>query len=310
MQETINKKPEFEFSESRLHRFVKTGISLLVYFLIYYFMFRNKPEWIIVITAIVLLHETGHFAAMKYFGYRDVQMFFIPFLGAFVSGSPQKISQRQRVITLFAGPTPGIIAGLIVLAIFLQTGARFYYQLSFFLITLNVFNLLPVTPLDGGQLLENLYGAKTRIVQPVFLMLTGLLLFAVAVKMGNPYILILVWFIITRIRRMLKVMSVRKALDREKVSYKTTYKMLDDQSYMVIRAALIRRVPALNGLDPETTGADEDRIVKWVQRVLDAPVSADLNRGQIIFSTLVWLILLVAPILLLFKFFSFRLFFV
>src|ERR1700722_15845354 len=32
------------------------------------------------------LHELGHFAGMKFFGYRDVKMFFIPFLGAAVSG--------------------------------------------------------------------------------------------------------------------------------------------------------------------------------------------------------------------------------
>ena len=38
------------------------------------------------LVGVILFHELGHFAGMKLFGYRDVKMFFIPFLGAAVSG--------------------------------------------------------------------------------------------------------------------------------------------------------------------------------------------------------------------------------
>ncbi len=79
----------------------------------------------------MLLHEAGHFFAMKVFGYRDVRMFFVPFLGAFVSGSPYTISQRQRTVTLLAGPVPGILVGIIFLILYYNTGNSFYYQLEF-----------------------------------------------------------------------------------------------------------------------------------------------------------------------------------
>jgi len=306
--EAENKKPEFEFADSGLLRYVRPALGLVLYFLIYYFVFRDKPLWIIIITCIVLLHETGHFLAMKYFGYRDVQMFFIPLLGGFVSGAPKKVSQRQRVITLFAGPAPGILLGLAALLLFHYTGGRFYYQLGFFMIVLNAFNLLPVTPLDGGQLLENLYGKKIWILQPVFLILAGLFIFGMAVKTGNPWLLIFVWLVVFRVRRILNILSVRKAMDKKGIIYNISYEMLTDHSYMEIRKLLVARINSLRHFDAEKTGDDESPVVKWMQKVLIPPVEKDMSHVQIIISTVIWLILLVIPLVYLIKDFSIRLF--
>lgn len=308
MQETDNKKPEFEFAESGWLRFVRPAVSLLVYALVYFFVFRNHPVWIFIITGIVLLHETGHFLAMKYFGYRDVQMFFIPFLGGFVSGAPLRVSQRQRVITLFAGPVPGILLGIAMLFLFYETGNRFYYQLSFFLIVLNVFNLLPVTPLDGGQLLRNLYGSKTDVLQPVFLAIVGIAVFWMAVKTGNLWLLAIVWITVFGCRRLLKMIIIRRALSKKGINYRMAYDLLDDNTYMAIRKEMISRVNALRYFDTEKIEEDESLAARWVRKVLDVPLEKDMNKVGIIFSTVIWLILLVMPIFYLFKDFSIRLF--
>lgn len=308
MQETDNKKPEFEFTESGWLRFVRPAVSLLVYALVYFFVFRNHPFWIFIITGIVLLHETGHFLAMKYFGYRDVQMFFIPFLGGFVSGAPLRVSQRQRIITLFAGPVPGILLGIAMLFLFYETGNRFYYQFSFFLIVLNVFNLLPVTPLDGGQLLRNLYGSKTDVLQPVFLAIVGIAVFWMAVKTGNLWLLAIVWITVFGCRRLLKMIIIRRALSKKGINYRMAYDLLDDNTYMAIRKEMISRVNALRYFDPEKIEEDESLAARWVRKVLDVPLEKDMNKVGIIFSTVIWLILLVMPIFYLFKDFSIRLF--
>jgi len=50
---------------------------------------------------------------MKLFGYRDVQMFFIPMLGAAVSGVESNPSSVRKAIVSLLGPLPGIIIGII-----------------------------------------------------------------------------------------------------------------------------------------------------------------------------------------------------
>ncbi len=308
MQETDYKKPEWGPAEAGWVRYVRPVAGLLAYFLIYYFVFRDKPAWILFITGIVLLHESGHFIAMKYFGYTDVKIFFIPLLGGFVSGAPRKISQWQRVVTLFAGPAPGILLGTGMLLLYQQTGDRLYYQLSFFLMALNAFNLLPVSPLDGGQLLDNLYGKKTSILQPFLLGITGVFVFWMAVKTGSLWLLALVWLIVYGCRRMITVMRIRRTLDKKGVRYTTSYEGLTDAAYMAIRRELIAHVPAFRSLDPEKITEGEYRMAKWVRRILEAPVEKDMSRWRIVLATLVWIALLVLPLVFIVRTFSLRLF--
>jgi hypothetical protein len=68
---------------------------------------------LLLITAIVGFHEMGHFIAMKAFRYKDLGIFFIPLLGAYVSGSKREVSQKESAIILLAGPLPGIVLGAV-----------------------------------------------------------------------------------------------------------------------------------------------------------------------------------------------------
>ena len=47
---------------------------------------NSGPSGIVILVVVLLLHELGHLAAMRLFGYRDTQILFIPLLGAAVSG--------------------------------------------------------------------------------------------------------------------------------------------------------------------------------------------------------------------------------
>ena len=60
---------------------------------------------------VLVIHEMGHFIAMKVFKYQNVRMLFIPLMGAFVQGKKSNYSQKQSLIVLIAGPFPGIIIG-------------------------------------------------------------------------------------------------------------------------------------------------------------------------------------------------------
>lgn len=274
---------------------LKTIISFVLYIALYYYFFRDNLKWLAILTSVILLHEAGHFIAMKGFGYKDVRLFFIPFLGAFVSGEPKIVSQRQRIVTLLAGPLPGMLAGLLFFIFFLQNQQPVYYQLSFALIMLNAFNLLPVTPLDGGQLLENLFFRSAGKIQLVFLIAAAVLLFCLAVYLRSYFIVIIVWLIVIRYRQVDTVHKLRNALKNDNLDYNKNYNDLSDEEYMAIRRLMIKHVKKLRQYDPEIASSDEEDIVAYFNKILIPPIQNKINMREKIVIIVVWIVLLLIP---------------
>src|SRR5688572_20446150 len=110
--ETIVYPPKYEKEDRPANIWVKSIISLGLYLFLGYYIFHSF-HMLLLITGIVLFHELGHFFAMKFFRYKDLGIFFIPLLGAYVSGTKREVSQKESAIILLAGPLPGIILGII-----------------------------------------------------------------------------------------------------------------------------------------------------------------------------------------------------
>jgi len=114
------------------------------------------PYYLAIFLSVLLLHEGGHLLAMKLCGYRNTSMLFIPFLGA-VATARQKddATLSQKFWVLFAGPLPGLILG-VGLAIATRNGIypHWVQETIWMLVGLNFFNLLPIYPLDGGQIAD------------------------------------------------------------------------------------------------------------------------------------------------------------
>lgn len=107
------------------------------------------------IILVLFVHESGHAVAMRIFGYRDMSMFFVPFAGAVVTGNIKNISVWKQTIVLLAGPVPGLLFGLwAVLHFGVSPAGSFLQILGLNAAVLNLFNLLPLSFLDGGKLLE------------------------------------------------------------------------------------------------------------------------------------------------------------
>jgi Zn-dependent protease len=163
-------------------------------------LFLNGPGWVLNLMFVLVFHELGHFGAMKLFGYQDVTMFFLPLMGAAVSGRKVDASLAQKVWMLLAGPMPGLILGfglLVGQGIWPQVKAL--ESLAWMLIGLNLANLLPILPLDGGKIAHLVLFSRFpsldvlfRGVGVVFLGLLGvfgsplLLALALAVAIGIP----------------------------------------------------------------------------------------------------------------------------
>jgi Zn-dependent protease len=100
---------------------------------------------------LLLVHELGHVIQLRREGIKASAPMFIPFLGALVAMKelPKDAAAEARVG--LAGPVLGSLAALVPLGIYALTGDDLFQALAFVGFFLNLFNLLPVLPLDGGR---------------------------------------------------------------------------------------------------------------------------------------------------------------
>lgn len=159
-----------------------------------------EPQKLLIFVAVLLLHEGGHVLAMKIFGYRNTVMLFIPFLGALATARKDNASLTEKVWISLAGPLPGLALGIGLaisfgmsdladpnMAAWLED-TNWIRETSWMLIILNLFNLLPIYPLDGGQVADLLLFSRNPYLGVVFkgigVLLLGLL------GLGQPLMLV------------------------------------------------------------------------------------------------------------------------
>jgi hypothetical protein len=118
---------------------------------------------------------------MKLFRYRNVSMLFIPFFGAAVSGRSVDAPGWKRAVVTLMGPLAGFIAAFALFLCWLTTAERLAGQAALTFAFLNVFNLLPLYPLDGGRFLQQVLFSRSRYLDAVFRIIMAGLTVAVSV---------------------------------------------------------------------------------------------------------------------------------
>jgi Zn-dependent protease/tetratricopeptide (TPR) repeat protein len=100
----------------------------------------------------ILIHELGHVAVIRAKRLPATAPMFIPFLGAliFLKRLPNDPTTESEVGA--GGPIAGLGAALVCLALAVGTHSRFWYALAFLGFVINLFNLLPIGPLDGARI--------------------------------------------------------------------------------------------------------------------------------------------------------------
>jgi Zn-dependent protease len=100
---------------------------------------------------LLLVHEMGHVVALRREGIKASAPMFIPFMGAVISARSLGDNALAEARVGLAGPVLGSIGSALCLVIWRVTGNDFWQALAFTGLFLNLFNLMPVVPLDGGR---------------------------------------------------------------------------------------------------------------------------------------------------------------
>jgi stage IV sporulation protein FB len=293
-------KPELEEPKSRPNVWLKSLGSLAFFLLVGYLVFKDLT-WILVLTGVVVFHELGHFVAMKIYRYQELGMFFIPLLGAYVSGTKQEVSQKQSAIILLAGPVPGIFLGVILHFLSVQYDLNFWEKVAWIMIFLNVLNLLPVYPLDGGQLLHRLFLDDYNILGKIFVILSAALMSWIAISTGFYFLLLFPFMMISRMFNDLQHERIEKKIEAEGIDLAKSYQQLTPEEYWRIRNAVIKHYAQFKDVNPSPPyeiSPKEDQIITAIQGLLQRSLIQDLTLTGKFLILIVWIGFFLAPFLI------------
>lgn len=133
---------------------------------------------------LIFVHEMGHVIAIRAKGLKAGAPVFIPFVGAMIALKEMPHDAKSEAEIGIAGPVLGTVGALLCLEIGKWTGSMLFVRLAYVGFMINLFNLLPVLPLDGGRVMA----AISPKVWMVGLALTGVMF----LWTHNPIFLILV----------------------------------------------------------------------------------------------------------------------
>jgi Zn-dependent protease len=130
-------------------KFVGTALTMLVSIGAYALLF---PVWFAVgIVVLIWVHEMGHVVQLRREGIPASAPMFIPFLGAFVAMKQMPKDALAEARVGLAGPLLGTLGGIATLGLYAVTREPLFLGLAYFDFIINLFNLAPLLPLDGGR---------------------------------------------------------------------------------------------------------------------------------------------------------------
>jgi Zn-dependent protease len=163
-------------------KFAGTIISMFVMIWVY----ATQFGWWYAVGFVLLIavHESGHVLAARGVGLKVSLPIFIPFVGAFISMKQQPTNARTEAIIASGGPVIGSLGAFACLGIGVLLQSNLFLALAYTGCLLNLFNLVPVHPLDGGRIVT--------AISPVMWIVGIPALIFIAIKFPNPILILFV----------------------------------------------------------------------------------------------------------------------
>jgi Zn-dependent protease len=157
-------------------------ISVVVYSLFFGWTFA------IGFVALLFVHEMGHVIQLRREGVKASAPMFIPMLGAVVMMKSMPDDALAEARVGLAGPILGTAGSAVCLAIGEATNSNFMRALAYVGFLLNLINLVPLTPFDGGRAMAAMAPAMWFVglgVMVVLLLVTGNTFLLIFIVLGG-----------------------------------------------------------------------------------------------------------------------------
>lgn len=170
---------------------ISMGLSIFAYAILY-------PWWFALgLVAMIFIHEMGHIWAAKRKNIPVTAPAFIPFLGALITMKKMPQDAVTEAYIAYGGPLLGTIGAVVSYGLGILTGMEVFIAIALVGFFINLFNLIPISPLDGGRIVVAVsrwiwvLGVALALVLIVLtksfllLLIFGLFLFEMWAKMGR-----------------------------------------------------------------------------------------------------------------------------
>ena len=146
-------------------------------------------------------HEWGHFHTARKAGYHPYWWWFIPLLGA-VMRFPEIKSRSDEARVAFGGPFYGLLFTLMVSILWFlsvifpqvytwKEGSEFLFMTAFVSVILNLFNLIPISPLDGGRICQGMDGNWPKLMRFI-----GFVLLIIVTALSKQATMLVIWILV------------------------------------------------------------------------------------------------------------------
>lgn len=169
------------FAAGKLGKLLTTGGTMIISMATYALVFG----WQYAVGFVLLLffHEMGHFMAARQRGLEVGAPTFIPFVGAWIQMKKLPHDVHTEAYVGIAGPLVGTLASVACYGLARGNGSQLLLALSYSGFMLNLFNMIPISPLDGGRI--------TAIISPKVWLLGAPLLAALFLYNPSPMLILI-----------------------------------------------------------------------------------------------------------------------
>ncbi len=138
------------FKYLKFGKLLATGGTMLLSVAAYAFIFgwRYAAGFVL----LLLMHEMGHYVAARQRGLDVGAPVFIPFVGAWIQLKDLPHDADTEAYVGLGGPFAGTLASLACYFAARDTGSDLLLALSYAGFFINLFNLIPLSPFDGGRI--------------------------------------------------------------------------------------------------------------------------------------------------------------
>ena len=154
------------------------GVSLASY------AYMFTWEFAAMIMFMLFVHESGHIWAMKRCGIKTKGIYFLPFVGGAAVADGEFPSRGAEAFVAIMGPIWGLVLALFIGLVYVGTENPLFAAAASWMAMVNLFNLLPISPLDGGRIMKSIaYSVHSRVglvLLIVGILATGIVAFKVS----------------------------------------------------------------------------------------------------------------------------------